>query len=168
VSQAEADPFDRLYARWAKQTVRANHDPPSRERWDMIVLRLILSEDPDRVRRYRYIETSGQDSLGADAFELWSKTPKYTPNLSVSREGFEVYEEAQRGSMRRLMEQQGLLERYDAIVAAQGQRVLTPEEKARAQRAQQQVLIMGCAGIGLIGVMVLIVLLIMAVKLLQG
>ena len=166
MSQPDTDPFDRLYARWAKQAERQRIDPPSRERWDAIVLRLILSEDPDRVRRYRSIEANGPDSLGADAYELWHKTPDYTPNLSVPKEGFAAYEEAHRGSMRRLMEQQGILDRYNAIIAAQVERALSPEEKARARRAQQQVLIIGCAGMGLIAIMVLTVLLIIALRLL--
>lgn len=164
MSQADTDPFDRLYARWAKQSQGERKDLPSRERWDMIMLRLLLSEDPDRVRRYRFIESGGPDSLGADAYELWRKTPTYTPNLSVPEQGFQEYEQTQRGSMRRLMESQGLSERYKAIMAAQATRQLTDEEKVRARRAQQQVIAIGCAGMGLLVLMVLTVLLVMALK----
>lgn len=166
MAPTETDPFDRLYTRWSRQAERQRLDPPSRERWDAIVLRLVLSEDPDRVRRYRTIEANGPETLGADAFELWRKTPDYTPNLSVPRDGFAAYEEAHRGSMRRLMEGQGLLDRYGAIIAAQAPRQLTDEEKARASRAQQQIIVMGCAGMALIVAMVLTVLLIIALKLL--
>ena len=165
MSQEEVDPFDRLYMRWAKHARHESLDPPSRERWDIIILRLLLSEDPDRVRRYRHIEASGQDSLGADAYELWRKTPSYTPNLSVPASGFQEYEIVRRGSMRRLMEAQGRLDRYDAIIAAQGARQLSDEEKARARRAQQQVIAIGCAGIGLIVFMMLTVMLLIALKL---
>ena len=164
-ANTDTDPFDRLYARWAKYAQREHLDPPSRERWDAIVLRLVLSEDPDRIRRYRQIESGGADSLGADAYELWRKTPSYTPNLSVLASGFQEYEIGRRGSMRRLMENQGLLDRYNAIIAAQGARQLTAEEKARARRAQQQVMVIGCAGMGLIALMVLTVLLLIAFKL---
>ncbi len=165
MSQAEGDPFDRLYVRWAKHARHESENPPSRERWDAIVLRLILSEDPDRMRRYRQIEASGRESLGADAFELWRKTPAYTPNLSVPASGFQEYEIAQRGSMRRLMESQGLLDRYNAVIATQGARQLTDAEKARARHAQQQVMMIGCAGIGFIVFMMLTVMLIIALRL---
>jgi hypothetical protein len=160
----EADPFDRLYLKWAEHA-REKGAPPSRERWDAIVLRLILSRDPARVARYRYLEAQGDESLGADAFELWSKTPPYTHNLSVSikdREDLEAYAREHVGSMRRLMEEQGEGERYERILADYD--VYLAERKARARRGQQQVMIIGCAGMGAILVMMLTVLLIVVLQ----
>lgn len=160
--EAAPDPFDRLYSRWAGHATGERLDPPSRQRWDSIVLRLILSEDPDRVRRYRHIEAEGPDSLGADAYELWRKMPSYTPNLTApsgNRLDFKAYEQAQQGSMKRLMEAQGLGDRYNAIVEAQQAR------KANARRAQASVIIIGCIGMSAIAFMLLTVLLIIAVKL---
>jgi hypothetical protein len=164
-----ADPFDRVYRHWAETAVKQHLDPPSRERWDKIVLRLILSEDPARVRRYRLLEDSGPEGLGADAYELWQKTPPYTENLSIKFAGwpdFDAYEQAQRGSMKRLMEGQGLGERYRLMVEAREQHRRTPEyDPARVKRAQTSVVIIGCVGIALIGVMMLAVLVIIAVRL---
>ncbi|MFL5733163.1 MAG: hypothetical protein ACJ78Q_08180, partial [Chloroflexia bacterium] len=60
----DTDPFDRIYAHWAGQAMKSAEDHPSRERWDSIVLRLILSEDPQRVARYRNLEATGPGSLG--------------------------------------------------------------------------------------------------------
>jgi hypothetical protein len=167
MAEESTDPFDRLYASWARQVIGKRAAPPSRERWDSIVLRLILSEDPDRVNRYRRIEGTEPESLGADAYELWSKMPSYTPNLTVSAAqwpDFAEYERAHRGSMKRLMGDQGLLERYDAIVAAQSEPARTPADRAQARRAQAGVLIIGCVGMSLIAFMVLTVLLIMALR----
>ncbi len=156
------DPFDLLYKRWAYYVGKRNN-PPSRERWDAIVLRLILSQDPNRIRRYSYIEAAGSDSLGSDAFGLWSKTPGYTPNLTVPKgEDFAVYEQAHRGSMRRLMESQGLGDRYEAIIQAQVQH--EKARKARATHAQTNIFLMGCVGMSLLAFMVLTVLLVIALK----
>ena len=161
-----ADPFDLLYSRWAKQAQRERLAPPSRQRWDAIVLRLLVSEDPERIRRYHRIDVAGPDSLGADAYELWRKSPAYTPNLSVPASEFAEHEKTQRGAMRRLMEAQGLLDKYNAIIEEHGPRQLTDEEKARARRGQQQVMIIGCGGLLFLAFMVLTVLLIMAIRLL--
>lgn len=160
------DAFDRLYLQWAKHALRNRHNPPSRQRWDLIVSRLILSEDPDRIRRYRWLESTLPDGLGADAYELWRKTPGYTPNLSVplkSLPDLEAYEAEHRGSMRRLMESQGLGERYDTLLT--GYEQYLTERRARAKRGQTQVLIMGCAGIGLIFVMMAAVFVIIFLRL---
>lgn len=160
------DPFDRLYLEWAKTAISKRLDPPSRERWDAIVLRLILSEDPDRIRRYKWLESTLPDGLGADAFDLWQKTPDYTPNLSVPLKtlaAFEPYEAAHRGSMRRLMEAQGLGDRYASILADYEQYLI--ERKARIKHGQTRVLILGCAGLGFILLMVLTVLVIILFRL---
>jgi len=132
------------------------------------MLRLVLSEDPDRVARYRDLEDTGPDGLGADAYELWHKTPTYTPNLTVPADTWAEYERTQRGSMRRLMQSQGLLDRYNAAV--EGQQRLSVEQqearKARARSAQRSILIMGCSGMGVIIILVLTVLLLIALKML--
>lgn len=166
------DPFDKIYTHWAEQAVKRHLDPPTRERWDSIVLRLILSEDPARVRRYSRLEDSRPEGLGADAFELWRKTPPYTENLSRPFNGWEefgAYEEKTRGSMRRLMERDGLGERYSAMIEAQERYSYTskPDEErlARARRGQSAIILMGCAGIAAIAVMMLTVLLIIAIRL---
>ena len=156
---AERDPFDEIYAYWAGEAVRKRLDPPSREKWDAIVLRLILSEDPDRVRRYRRLDAKGDETLGADAYQMWNSLPDYSPGRIVNRSewpDFDAYEREHRGSMRRLMESQGLLDRYNAIIEAQ------LEVAARARRGQTNVLIIGCAGMAAIAFMVLTVLLIIA------
>jgi hypothetical protein len=169
--RADGDPFDRIYAYWAEQAIGKRREPPSRERWDAIVLRLILSEDPDRVRRYRNLEAVGPGTLGADAYELWSKMPSYTPNLTVPSGNwpdFHAYEEAHRGSMKRLMGGEGLLDRYNEMVGAaakpQEPRELSEADKARAKRAQASVMMIGCVGLAVIAFMVLTVLLIIAVR----
>jgi hypothetical protein len=160
------DAFDRLYSEWAKSAIKQRLDPPSRERWDAIVLRLLLSEDPDRVRRYKWIESTLPDGLGADAYELWRKTPDYTPNLSLPIKtvpDFETFEQAHRGSMRRLMESQGVGDRYSSILSDYEQYLA--ERKARIKRGQTRVLVMGCAGMGVILAMMLSVLLIILLRL---
>lgn len=166
-----SDPFDRIYSLWAEQAMGQRKGIPSRERWDAIVLRLILSEDPDRVRRYRNLEATGPGTLGADAYELWSKMPSYTPNLTVplgSRPDFHAYEEAQRGSMKRLMGGQGLLDKYNEMVSEasrlQEPKELSEADKARAKRAQASVFMIGCAGMAAIAFMLLTVLLIIALR----
>ncbi|HKP51120.1 MAG TPA: hypothetical protein VJ183_00565 [Chloroflexia bacterium] len=161
-----ADPFDRLYSEWAKNAIKQRLDPPSRERWDAIVLRLLLSEDPDRIRRYKWIESTLADGLGADAYELWRKTPNYTPKLSVPIKtvgDFEAFEQAHRGSMHHLMESQGLGSRY-ADLLSDYEQYLT-ERKARIKRGQTRVLVMGCAGMGVILAMMLSVLFIILLRL---
>lgn len=163
--QPTPDPFDRLYLQWAAHAMEKRLDPPSRERWDVIVLRLILSKDPNRVARYKRLEAGGEESLGADALELWQKTPSYTPNLSVKvkdRAALHAYAQSQTGSMRRLMEGQGEGERYAQIVSEY--EAYLAERKARAKSGQRSVLIMGCAGMGAILIMMLTVLLIIALQ----
>jgi len=160
-TRAEPDPFDRIYAHWAGEAVRKRLDPPSREKWDAIVLRLILSEDPDRVRRYRRLEAKGDETLGADAYQMWSGLPDYSPERIMRKAewpNFDAYEQEHRGSMRRLMESQGLLDRYNDIIEAQR------ESTAKARRAQASVFIIGCAGMAAIAFMVLTVLLIIALR----
>jgi hypothetical protein len=159
---ADSDPFDSIYAYWAGEAIRKRLDPPSREKWDAIVLRLILSEDPDRVRRYRRLDAKGDETLGSDAYQMWSGLPDYAPGRIVRKADwpdFEAYEREHRGSMRQLMESQGLLDRYNALVQAQR------ESTAKARRAQANVLIIGCAGMAAIAFMVLTVLLIAALRL---
>jgi hypothetical protein len=163
--EVAADPFDRVYGEWAEHALAKRLDPPSREVWDSIVLRLILSEDPDRVRRYRRLDAPGDWGLGADAFELWRKMPEYTPNLTIkARTVRQVreYEESTRGSMRRLMESQGLGERYRTLMEAQPSR--SEVDATRARQAQARILTMGCIGIFAIIFMVLTVLLIIALS----
>ncbi len=173
-AENEVDAFDRLYLRWAERAMDKRLDPPSRERWDEIVLRLLLSEDPQRVKLYRQVEATGEDSLGGDAYHLWTKMPDYTADrtapIATLRE-LEDYAGKHRGSMWRLMEARGLGDRYLAVVAAQPRRGAAPVEgadkpvdPARARRAQMNVMIIGCAGIGAIIFMALTVLLIVALK----
>ena len=169
------DPFDRLYVRWAEHALRKQLDPPSRERWDEIVLRLISSEDPERVRLYRRIEAAGDDTLGGDAYGLWSKMPGYTANRSVPLKtlpAFAEYAAGYHGSMRRLMEAKGLGEKYDAIIAAQNPKRSrfsidpeNPADKPRVRRSQMSVLVIGCAGMLALVLMVLTALLIIAMGL---
>ena len=169
------DPFDRLYTRWAEHAWRKHLDAPSRERWDEIVLRLISSEDPARVRLYKRIEAMGDDTLGGDAYELWSKMPDYTANRSVPLKTLaELAEYAARhhGSMRRLMEAKGLGEKYGEIVAAQKPKRSRfsidpddPADKPRVRRSQMSVLVIGCAGMLALLLMVLTALLIIALGL---
>lgn len=165
------DAFDRLYRRWAEYALSKNLDPPARERWDLIVWRLVSSLDPNRIVRYSRIDADGPDSLGADAYELWSKTPTYTPGLSIKAKTMrEVgeYEQRTRGSMRVLLESKGQLDLYERMLQADATHVLprTTEEQARARKAQIRVLTIGCIGISIIVFMALTVLLIAAVKLL--
>src|SRR5207253_9690283 len=108
------------------------------------------------------------ESLGADAYEHWHKMPTYTPNLNVPASAWPEYEKAQRGSMKRLMQAQGLLDRYNAAVEGQQRSYIEQQEahKARARSAQRSIVMMGCAGMGLILILVLTVLLIIALKML--
>jgi|FLYN01.1.fsa_nt_gi hypothetical protein len=162
----EADPFDRVYEYWAGQALSAGLEPPSKERWDSIVLRLVLSEDPDRIRRYRWLEATWEGSLGADAYDLWLKMPAYTVNRTAparTKAELQAYELAHRGSMRRLMQAQGLGARYEALVQASEQ--YAQERRERARRGQMHVALIGCAGMALIALMMLTVLLVIAVRL---
>ena len=154
---------------WAEHAMSKHFDPPSRERWDEIVLRLISSEDPARVRLYRRIEAAGSDSLGGDAYDLWSKMPTYTANRSVPAKTLPQlaeYATQHRGSMRRLMESKGLGEKYIAIIEAQKPRRSRfsidpddPADKPRVRRSQMGVLVIGCAGMLALVLMVLTALL---------
>jgi hypothetical protein len=174
-STLREDPFDRLYARWAEHALSKRLDPPSRERWDEIVLRLISSEDPERVRLYKRIEAAGDDTLGGDAYSLWSKMPEYTANRSVTLKTLPElaeYAAGQRGSMRRLMEAKGLGEKYGAIIAAQKPKRSRfsidpddPADKPRVRRSQMSVLAIGCAGMLALLLMVLTALLLVAIGL---
>ncbi len=156
--------------RWAEHALRKHLDPPSRERWNEIVLRLISSEDPERVRLYRRIEAVGDDTLGGDAYELWSKMPLYTANRSIPAKTLPQlteYAAQHRGSMRRLMEANGLGEKYAGMVEAAKPRrsrfSIDPEDpadKPRVRRSQMGVLAIGCAGLGALLLMVLTALLI--------
>lgn len=172
---AADDPFDRLYLRWAETAINKRLDPPSRERWDEIVLRLISSLDPARVKLYRRIEADSEDSLGADAYDLWRKMPAYTANLAAPAKTWPeltAYAETHRGSMRRLMEGRGLGDRYRAIVADQpGPRAASggsapdkPVDRVQARQAQTRIMLIGCVGMMTLVFMVLTVLLIIALK----
>ncbi len=170
------DPFDRLYLRWAETTFSRGPDTPSRERWDEIVLRLISSQDPERVRLYRRIEAAGEDSLGADAYALWHKLPDYTPDRSApakTRPELTAYAGEHIGSMRRLMEARGLGDKYEAIIAGQpppraASREATapgkPVDSTQARGAQTRIMLIGCVGIMIIVFMMLTVLLIIVLK----
>ncbi|MEA2573260.1 MAG: hypothetical protein QOH93_558 [Chloroflexia bacterium] len=168
-STLEEDPFDRLYMHWAEQAMRKHLDPPSRERWDEIVLRLISSEDPERVRLYRRIEAVGDDTLGGDAFALWSKMPTYTTNRNVPAKTvpeLAEYAAQHRGSMRRLMESKGLGDKYISMVEARKPTRSRfsidpddPADKPRVRRSQMGVLVIGCVGMGALLLMLLTALL---------
>src|SRR5688500_13930318 len=106
-TESYGDPFDRLYKRWAEHAYGERLDPPSREMWDKIVLLLISSKDPERVRLYRRLDAEGPDSLGSDAYDLWRKVPNYTANRSISFTNwtdFNSYVKAHEGYMRQVME----------------------------------------------------------------
>lgn len=159
------DPFDRLYKRWAELSLDKHPAPPSRARWDLTVLFLLSSQDPERTRRYENVEVTGAESLGSDAYDLWSKMPPYTPDLSVAVRTLaelRAYEKEQRGSMKRLMAARDMLARYDAIVATQEE--YWKGRKAKAAKAQTSIVIIGCAGMAAILMMALTVLLIIALK----
>src|SRR3954469_9159593 len=100
------DLFDRLYMKWATIALDKHRDPPSRERWNEIVLFLLMSKDHARVARYRRIEADGPESLGSDAYDLWKKMPEY---MSSRAEGIKTqpqlngYAEVHQGTMRELM-----------------------------------------------------------------
>lgn len=160
------DPFDKLYSRWANFALDKRLNPPSRERWDDTVLFLLMSQDPERVLLYKDISRGRGDSLGADAYELWSKMPDYFTNRSApvkTQNELRAYEDAHVGSMRVLMESKGLGERYQAILAEQIEYDRVRREKAK--RSQNTIMIMGCAGIGSIVIMMLVVFLIIGLQL---
>ncbi len=164
--EQDQDPFDRLYSRWANHALDRRLDPPSRERWDATVLFLLSSEDPERMARYRDIGLGRGESLGADAYELWAKTPDYFENKSAhmkTQRELNEYEQTHRGSMRSLMEARGLGDRYRAMVERQVEYDRVRKEKAK--RAQNRILVMGCAGMGTILLMMLVVFLIIALQL---
>jgi hypothetical protein len=160
-----ADPFDRIYLKWASHALGQRLDPPGRAWWDRIVQRLVLSRDPDRIARYRNLEAIGDETLGGDAYELWRKSPEGTPDrvarISTQPE-LEAYAASQHGSMRRMMEREGQGERYAEIIAAY--EAYLEERRARIKKGQQQVLIIGCAGMGAIVIMMLTVFLIIALQ----
>jgi hypothetical protein len=159
------DLFDRLYMKWANTALDKRMDPPSRERWDQIVLFLLMSKDPARIARYRRILAEGPESLGSDAYDLWKKIPEYmssrAPGVKTQPQ-LNAYAEANQGAMRTLMEGRGLLKLYNTIVAQQEE--IERERKARARRGQTSVIIMGCAGMGAILIMMLLVFIIIALK----
>lgn len=161
------DVFDRLYIKWASFALDKRMDPPSRERWDQIVLFLLMSKDPARVARYRRIEAEGPESLGSDAYDLWKKIPEYmssrAPGVKTQPQ-LNAYAEAHQGNMRTLMEQRGLLDLYNTTVTQQEE--IERDRKARARRGQTSVIIMGCAGMGAILIMMLLVFIIIALKML--
>jgi len=163
-TESTGDPFDRLYERWAAHAVDEHPTTPSREIWDKIVLFLISSKDRERIRLYRRIDAEGPGSLGSDAYELWRKVPNYTANRSIpftNWADFNVYVKAHKGSMRQVMEKEGLGERYNTILEEAAAR------KARAKRGQAGVLTMGCIGLSAIAFMALTVLLIIGLRLLN-
>jgi hypothetical protein len=160
------DLFDRLYLKWAAVALDKQLDPPSRGRWDEIVLFLLQSEDPARIARYRRIQADGPETLGSDAYDLWKKMPDYMPGRAEgikTQPQLEAYAAAHHGTMRELMERRGLLDQYNTVIAQQEE--IERERRARAKRAQTSVIIMGCAGIGAILIMMLLVFIIIALKL---
>jgi hypothetical protein len=178
-SEIPEDPFDRLYLRYARQALDKRLDPPARETWDNIVLRLMLSEDPERVRLYRRIEARGEDTLGGDAFDLWRKMPDYMPNRAApvkTEAQLAAYALEHRGSMRRLMESKGLSERYQQAVSGRtapqgesdtnGESTATNPDIVKMANAQRRIILLGCGGMMVIGVMMMVVLLIIVVKML--
>jgi hypothetical protein len=161
------DPFDKLYSKWAVYTLDKHRDPPSREKWDETIMFLLMSRDPNRQERYRDVASGKGESLGADAYELWSEIPENTPNRTApvrTKKELPDYEKAHLGSMRSVMEARGLGERYDTIVT--NQVVFDTARSQRARKAQTSVIIMGCAGIGAIILMILAVALIIGIQLL--
>ena len=162
--ESSGDPFDQLYKRWAAHAVDDHPSTPSREMWDKIVLFLISSKDPERIRLYKRIDAGGPGSLGSDAYELWRKVPNYTANRSIpftNWADFNLYVKAHEGSMRQVMEKAGSGERYNTILEE------TAARKAQVRRSQAGVLTMGCIGLAAIAFMALTVLLIIGLRLLS-
>ncbi|MDQ3928827.1 MAG: hypothetical protein M3328_06735, partial [Chloroflexota bacterium] len=115
---------------------------------------------------------AGDDTLGGDAYELWSKMPTYTANRSIpvkTLPELRGYAAQHLGSMRRLMEAKGLGEKYEGILSARKPRSSAlsidpddPADKPRVRRSQMGVLAIGCAGMLALLLMVLTALLIIA------
>jgi len=160
------DLFDRLYMKWASEALNKRPGPPSRDRWDQIVLLLLTSKDPERMIRYRRLEASGPESLGSDAYELWEKMPDYMPDRVAvgitTLPELQAYAQAHEGAMRDQMERRGLLDRYDTIIAEQEE--LERERQARAKRSQRSIIIMGCAGMVTILIMMIVVFTLIAIQ----
>jgi hypothetical protein len=88
------------------------------------------------------------------------------PNLAAKANTvpeFHSYEEAHRGSMRRYMEEQGLLDFYVEVMARH-----QADFKARARKAQVGIITIGCIGMTILAFTVLTVLLIIALQTLSG
>jgi hypothetical protein len=152
--------------KWATVALDKRLDPPSRPRWDEIVLFLLMSKDPARIARYRRVEADGPETLGSDAYDLWKKMPDYMPGRArgvKTQPQLTAYAEANEGAMRQLMERRGQLDLYDTIIAKQEE--IEQERRARARRGQTSVIVMGCAGMGAILIMVLLVMIVIALKL---
>ncbi len=165
-NEQTSDPFDKLYSRWATYALDKRRDPPSRERWDVIVMFLLTSRDPARQARYVDVASGKGESLGSDAYKLWLEMPDDTPNRTApvhTKKELPEYEKAHLGSMRAVMEERGLGERYNSIVT--GQVAFDTARSQKARKAQTSVMIMGCAGIGAIILMMLAVLLIIGIQL---
>ena len=160
------DVFDRLYIKWASFALDKRMDPPSRERWDEIVLFLLMSKDPLRMARYRRLESDAPGSLGNDAYDLWKEMPDYMLGSATgikTQPALKAYAEAHQGTMRQLMERRGLLDLYNTIIVQQEE--IEQERRVRARRGQTSVIIIGCAGMASILLMILIVFAIIAFKL---
>ena len=167
-NEQTSDPFDKLYSKWAIFALDKRRDPPSRERWDEIVLFLLTSRDPARQARYLDVASGKGESLGADSYKLWTEMPEDTPGRAApvhTKKEFAEYEKAHVGSMRGLMEARGLGERYNSIVT--GQVAFDTARSQRARKAQTSLIIMGCAGIGAIILMMLAVLLIIGLQMVK-
>ncbi len=159
------DLFDRIYTRWATYALDHRLDPPSRERWDEIVLFLLISKDPLRIARYRRMEADGQESLGGDAYDLWKKIPDDMPGRLTGIKtvsAVKAYAEGHQDTMRELMERRGMADHYTSIIAEQAE--IERERRARGKRGQTSIIIMGCAGMGAILIMILIVLFIIVLQ----
>jgi hypothetical protein len=166
-NEQTADPFDKLYSKWATFALGKRRDAPSRERWDVIVMFLLTSRDPARQERYVDVASGKGESLGSDAYKLWLEMPDDAPNRAApahTKEELAEYEKEHRGSMRAVMEARGLGERYNSIVT--GQVAFDTARSQRARKAQTSLIIMGCAGIGAIILMMLAVLLIIGIQVL--
>jgi hypothetical protein len=160
------DLFDRLYMKWASTALDRQRDPPKRERWDEIVLFLLMSKDPLRMARYRRLESDAPGSLGNDAYDLWKEMPDYMLGSArgiKTQPALKAYAEANEGTMRQLMERRDLLDLYNTIIAQQGE--IEQERRARARRGQTSIIIIGCAGMASILLMILIVFAMIAFKL---
>lgn len=165
MSSVESDPFDKLYSRWANIALDKRSDPPSREKWDATVLFLLMSKDSARVTLYRDISLGRGESLGADAYDLWKKMPDYTVKKYAgvkTQKDLRAYETVHLGGMRELMEARGLGEKYREIINNQVE--YDKVRGAKARKAQNSIIIMGCSGIGAIVLMMLAVLLIIALQ----